>query len=257
LSDEDYRKFYTSDLYRKLYENSENISETLQERYHDNDNEIFSILSPMMEKFDSKTVMEFGCGGGWNLLPFHKADYTVVGYDYSPILTELGKEYGLNLHQGSFSALEDSSILYDVIILNHVIEHFTNFNKNMNQILQYLKPDGLLFIGVPNIDNFNKGQFQNAHTYYFTPRTLKKCLESHNLYLLDSGPASKGFHMYSVYKKVSSKNQGFSSIETNEYNLMMRKYIYCQFRSSMVKTFSVLGLKKIIKSILGLNNNNL
>ena len=186
------------------------------------------------------------------------ANYTVVGYDYSPILTELGKEYGLTLHQGSFSTLEDSSILYDVIILNHVIEHFTNFNKNMNQILQYLKPDGLLFIGVPNLDNFNQGQFQNAHTYYFTPRTLKKCLTSHNLYLLDSGPASKGYHMYSVYKKKkSSTKQGFSSIETNEYNFMMKKYIYFQIRSSMVKAVSVLGLKKIIKSIWGLNNNNL
>jgi 2-polyprenyl-3-methyl-5-hydroxy-6-metoxy-1,4-benzoquinol methylase len=147
LSDEDYREFYTSDLYRVLYGNSENIYESFQERYNNKDDEIFSILSPMMEKFDSKTVMEFGCGGGWNLLPFQNANYTVVGYDYSPILTELGKEYGLNLHQGSFSTLENSSILYDVIILNHVIEHFTNFNKNMNQILQYLKPDGLLYIG--------------------------------------------------------------------------------------------------------------
>ena len=54
-----------------------------------------------------------------------------------------------------------------------------------------------------------------------------------------------------------SINRIHKTIETNEYNFMMRKYIYCQIRLPIVKVFSVLGLKKIMKSILGYNKNNI
>jgi hypothetical protein len=55
-----------------------------------------------------------------NLLPFFKRGYEVCGYDLSPTLTDLGRSEGLNLMTGSWAVLR----AIDVIILNHVLEHF-------------------------------------------------------------------------------------------------------------------------------------
>ncbi|MBN4079730.1 methyltransferase domain-containing protein [bacterium AH-315-C08] len=52
-----------------------------------------------------------GCGGGWNLIHFSKAGYNVVGYDYSPNLTQVGRTYGLDLREGTIQDIEGE---YDI-----------------------------------------------------------------------------------------------------------------------------------------------
>ncbi|MEI6613505.1 MAG: methyltransferase domain-containing protein, partial [Chrysiogenales bacterium] len=84
----------------------------------------FMILAPIIKDKKHFEIMEFGCAAGWNLIPFFNEGYHVTGYDYSPSLVEFGRSRGLNLFTGSFQEIIGE---YDVIILSHVIEHFTNF----------------------------------------------------------------------------------------------------------------------------------
>lgn len=166
LTDEEFAKFYSSDLYRSIYD-GDNFLDTSETRYKIS-NEIFDTLEPLMIDRNFKKVFEFGCGGGWNLLPFKLNGYEVVGYDYSQGLTKLGTEkYGLDLRQGSFDNLKDESN-FDILIVNHVIEHFTDLETNIKDLISVLKPSGLMYIGVPTIDLITRGQMQNAHTLYFT-----------------------------------------------------------------------------------------
>ncbi len=45
--------------------------------------------------------------------------------------------------------------------------------NELNQILKYLKKNGIVYIEVPNLDSkYNLDQIQNAHNYYFTKNTL-------------------------------------------------------------------------------------
>ena len=46
------------------------------------------------------SVLEIGCGGGWNLLPVLKYGKKVSGYDYAKTFVEAGRALGFNLNLG-------------------------------------------------------------------------------------------------------------------------------------------------------------
>lgn len=77
------------------------------------------------------------------------------------------------------SRLEKS---FDLIVLNHVLEHLYNPVSKLKKIRAFLKPDGLLLIEVPDVlsnrwDNPIE-MFHIAHHQHFSELTLKKCLIS-------------------------------------------------------------------------------
>ena len=191
----EYDKFYSSDEYRYLYE-GENFLDLCKLRYGSS-NHIFKQLFSIISDLGLHSILEFGCGGGWNLLPFYEAGYKVKGYDYSFSLAFLGKSYGLDIINGSYDELQQNDDKFDVIILNHVIEHFTDLFYSLNFIIRYLNNNGIVYIAVPNIDNFAKSQFQNAHVYYFSPRTFKYYLSVCNLELMQFGSVET-IHMSAV-----------------------------------------------------------
>tara|TARA_B100000315_G_C14453903_1_gene530460 strand:+ start:260 stop:1033 length:774 start_codon:yes stop_codon:yes gene_type:complete len=251
LSDEEYKRFYLTDDYRILY-SGENYLEICKSKYKES-NHIFDALASIMKELNLNTILEFGCGGGWNLLPLYKNGYAVTGYDYSCNLVKLGRSYGLNLRQGSFAEISATNDKYDVIILSHVIEHFTDFFNNMTSILQNLNTNGILYAAVPNIDNFWKGQFQNAHIYYFSPRTFNHYMKMCGLEVLEFGSALKLFHMYGIYKRAA-----ISSIQKNqlssEYDLMKAKIAKCKFKSTIVSFLEKIGIKSQLKSLIDFLN---
>lgn len=237
LNKEEYSNFYASDEYRKIYEGENEYLEAALERYNNYGQHIFEALSPLMTERNLASVLEFGCAGGWNLLPFANYGYEVIGYDYSPSLVKLGRSKGLNLVNGSLNELSGK---YDVIIINHVMEHFTDLEASLKKLCNHLQPAGLLYIGVPNIDNFGIGQLQNAHTYYFTPRTLKYYLATYGLKLISMGPAEK-VHIYAICTIAAEQVQSEVSLE-NEFSKMMRKIQFANLKSRVRPVLNKIGV---------------
>lgn len=69
---------------------------------------------------------------------------------------------------------------FDLIRMNHVLEHLNNPVKYLSEIANWLAPDGLLYVEVPNIeaDCRNKScgrMFHYAHIFNFNPWTLRAC----------------------------------------------------------------------------------
>ena len=247
LTDEEFTKFYSSDLYRSIYD-GDDFLDTSKTRYK-NSNEIFKTLEPLMIERNFTKVIEFGCGGGWNLLPFKLNDYEVVGYDYSYGLTKLGRgKYDLDLRQGSFGNLKDESN-YDVRIVNHVVEHFTNLESNIKDLIRVLKPSGVMYIGVPTIDLITRGQMQNAHTLYFTERTLCHYMEKFGLEILEFGKADT-IHMYGIFQ-LSKSNNGDPKIGLeNEFKLMRKRLFLGAVKIHIANLANSLGILEVIKKII-------
>ena len=59
LTSKEFEKFYSSDLYRKIYD-SEDFLLNIDNRYKKT-NQIFEALRPYLKKFKSKSILEFGC----------------------------------------------------------------------------------------------------------------------------------------------------------------------------------------------------
>lgn len=226
MTQEQYEKFYSSDFYRRSYEGNDFLS-AAQDRYRlETGLHIFEELSKFDNRFSGLSVLEIGAAGGWNLIPFRNSGAEVLGIDFSQNLVELGKKNGLNMIKGSLESIKGQ---YDIIILNHALEHFLNPVLSLKQIIQHLKDNGLIYIAVPNIANFGMEQIQNAHVYYFDPLTFKYFCELSGLKMLRAGAAQK-IHMFGIFKKRSG---------TFENNILSGHYIkvYVYFRRLRLKNF--------------------
>lgn len=239
-----YIKFYESDFYRKIYTNQDPLKYADDLLGSEYGKYIYDDCLPLINK--NSSVMEFGCGGGWNLIHFQKNGHNCVGYDYSPSLTDFGKKkYNLDLKQGNINSITGS---YDLIILNHVIEHFIDLEENIKKIVSYLKPDGYVYIGVPNIDNYSIFQLQNAHLFYFSPRTFTYYMNKFGLELIKQGPAQQT-HMYGIFK-IKKTNELDNLSLKDEYFKMRIKITKSHLKYGLTLFLEKMGVKNILKSIL-------
>jgi SAM-dependent methyltransferase len=154
--------FYESDEYRLLYDGADFDYET---NYRRDRSHIARALS------GCRSVIELGCGGGWNLTAFR--DTRVVGYDFSPKLIAMGRKRGLDLRQGSIDEAVRAGERFDAVVLNHVLEHLPDPVDTLRKLHAL---SDTLFVGVPDVRMPWIEFLQNAHLYYFTPATLSHYL---------------------------------------------------------------------------------
>ena len=70
--------------------------------------------------------------------------------------------------------------LFDMIRLNHVLEHLNDPVTYLGQIARWLAPNGVLYVEVPNIEDYCRDKsrghmFHYAHIFNFNPWTLRAC----------------------------------------------------------------------------------
>ncbi len=93
---------------------------------------------------------------------------------------------------------------FEVVTMWHVLEHVTDPNNYLKEIHRILKPDGLLLVAVPNVNNlvmqiayrifkrrrlklFSKDE-KEVHLYHFSPITIKAYLEKAGFSCLSISP---------------------------------------------------------------------
>ena len=238
MTADEYRSFYSSDFYRRCYE-GERYMEAAESRYDNGyGSHIFKEITKIKKIDGSTSVLEIGSGGGWNLTPFINSGAKAAGVDYSASLVELGKRHGINIAQGDIDSVTGR---YDIIIANHALEHMPDPVGFLRKILGLMCEDGILYIGVPNILNFGISQLQNAHTYYFTPNTLRRICASAGFETVARGTAQR-IHMFSICKRSVSVPgpAGFK----NDYNRIRFKLLEVSARHILKTWLSKLGIRR-------------
>ncbi|MCR5651811.1 MAG: class I SAM-dependent methyltransferase [Lachnospiraceae bacterium] len=178
LDDKSNNAFYDNE-YPFIYRAEEVPSE---EMFLDGKKNAEFIIS-FIRKHDGKesgSVLEIGCADGRNVAAFAEAGYDACGIDLSHRYVEFGKGKGLNLFCTDAASFEKEGKKFDIIVLNHVLEHFTDIGREINIIDRMLNPEGCLFISVPGVKALTFGTYaadflrllQNAHIYNFTKTSL-------------------------------------------------------------------------------------
>lgn len=165
--------FY-SEYYRNIYESLDTC--LINKRYeHETQRKIPKYLRK------DKVILEIGCGGGWNLMPFLKRGYKHYGFDFDKDFIEQGRKKGLNLFSGGVEQAIEKNIKCDYLLLDQVLEHLDDPVSFLKSLKPILNKNAVINIFVPSLDllvwgyvNYDLlGTLQIAHNYLFDEFTLK------------------------------------------------------------------------------------
>jgi len=139
----------------------------------------------IVDVFDlsQKAVLDIGCSYGEFLIHFGAGS---TGVTVTQAEVDYGNEKGLDIRLGNIEF--DSFVLesqYDVIFANNIFEHLYSPHHFLIKIKKYLKPNGILILGVPCIPKIVslvklpkfRGSFAVEHINFFTRETLAKTVE--------------------------------------------------------------------------------
>lgn len=130
-------------------------------------------------------VLEIGCSTGLMLFLLQKKGWQVKGVEISPKAAEAAKKRGIEVMIEDFSKLEFKE-KFDVVILNHTLEHLENPAEVIKKINNMLLPGGLLYIDVPNFGGLSANLLgknwplllPNEHLWHFTEKSLRIVLKN-------------------------------------------------------------------------------
>ncbi|MEO8090249.1 MAG: methyltransferase domain-containing protein [Gemmatimonadales bacterium] len=123
-------------------------------------------------------VVEIGAGAGWNLARLPAA-WTRIGYDVDAEFLAIGRgSFGLDMRHGFVAEALAEIAAADLVLLSHVVEHFSHPGRVLETIRRQLLPGALLLIEVPGIFRIHRtnldvrSYLQNAHTFTYCAATL-------------------------------------------------------------------------------------
>ena len=138
---------------------------------------------------DHGNILDIGAGTGAFLNTMHKAGWQVAGLEPDATARFRAKQtYGLSLQTTShFFQLPAES--FNAITMWHVLEHVHDLHDYIKQLKKLLKPNGCIFIAVPNYTCYDAKVYKEfwaaydvpRHLYHFSPGSMKTLLQQHGL----------------------------------------------------------------------------
>jgi SAM-dependent methyltransferase len=163
---------------------------TLKNQYVGNWDDFLGIFRTLVARIKEHTpppasLLDVGTGIGILLAAAREAGYTIQGVELSPWASAFAREEKqLNVLDGTLSEVSLNSGQYDVVVLNHVLEHVDNPRELLTEARRVLADDGLLVVGVPNVACLMRSLRGSRwvslrpeeHIWHFAPQTLRRLL---------------------------------------------------------------------------------
>jgi SAM-dependent methyltransferase len=131
----------------------------------------------VIERMGTGSVLDVGCGQGFESARFLSPGRRVVGVDYSAEAVELARgnfgSAGLEAAQMNALALGFAEGSFDWGCSSHLIEHFDDPEGHVAELARVMKDDGTVFFLTPNAP----ADFENPfHIHLFEPPELRALL---------------------------------------------------------------------------------
>ena len=132
-------------------------------------------------------ILDIGCGRGYLLQQLAEVGWHCAGLDIpqSPIPARSSK---VDFRIGSADeVLPWPAAVFDLAVLNHVLEHTINPRFVVKEALRVIRPGGYLYVGVPNFESWQADCFKDfwfpleipRHLHHFGLLSLRLLLEDY------------------------------------------------------------------------------
>jgi SAM-dependent methyltransferase len=123
-------------------------------------------------------VVDLGASSGEFVLAMREAGCDASGVEPNRGYAAFARAtYGVVVDDGGLDDATFAPGSVDMACLNHVLEHMADPRATLRRIGAWLKPEGLMFVEVPNLAGMRKqarDAFHYAHVWNFTPETLHR-----------------------------------------------------------------------------------
>ena len=158
------------------------LKERLQVKDYDRTRALLNRLYPQGGR-----LLEVGSSLGYLLDVFKKDGWDVMGVEpFYQACRHSREELGLDVKNAILETAGLPEASFDVVLLNHVIEHIDDPMRTLREVNRILKPEGHFVIETPRYDTLMfklLGRRERSlgcagHIYFFTTQTLKNLYEA-------------------------------------------------------------------------------
>ena len=167
---------------------------------------------------NGKRVLEIGCSNGVFLDIYKENGWETFGVEPSKNGI-VAQNRGHKVYRDIFENVSLPKKYFDLVIMNHTLEHVKDANFVLEKINSILKTDGILFIDVPNAGGFLSKimgdkwphRLPLEHNYQFTKNSLTKYIINNKFKVLHwesrsglfefANPLSELWQSFSGFKK--------------------------------------------------------
>jgi len=132
----------------------------------------------------AQTFLDVGCATGYAMQVAQGWGWQVYGTDVSEFATDYARrERGLqHVYTGPLASASLPAAWFDLVYCHHVLEHLPDPLDTLREMYRVLKPDGLLYVAVPNLCSVKHylrgdGWYTPYHLYNYRADTLRRMLE--------------------------------------------------------------------------------
>lgn len=146
-------------------------------------------------------MLDIGCGNGTFLQAMASFGWETFGVEPDPSSAQIAQEYfGSRIYNMTVEQAHFGDGEFDLITMNHVIEHLPDPLTTLEECYRILRPGGRLVVFTPNIESLGHQVFRSAwlhldpprHLFLFSVDTLRVAVKRANFIPTTLGTVSSG-----------------------------------------------------------------
>ena len=250
---EDVEDFYKN-FYRTIaYSEAKNVfsASEIFDRQKKNSKFKYDLINEYKIKpLDKLKIIDLGGGAGGVLDHFSNNNEKYLFDFYDPYLN-FAKSKGIKSVKGG---LDKINFMADIVILSHVVEHWNDFENEIQKLINIQKKNETLnYIEFPGVDSLKKGRREGdilgdihlPHVYYFTSYVFENIMNRYGFKKIYSDTLTKSIYIYTGNKK--GLVNYYKAVKLDLISAeKVRKF---QIFKNCIKLFVPLFILKIIRKI--------
>lgn len=179
-------------------------------------------------------LLDVGCAIGTELAVARDRGWHVTGVELSESSVRIARNAGFDVHQVQLAGIGFPNQSFDLITMNHVLEHVAHTSAFMRETRRILSDKGLLFISLPNVGAWKfylrRGSyawtFHKDHYIHFSVRTLTRFLERYGFEVMQISTS----RWIDFHDPVESRSQLFQAVNRAAEKCDLGIEIFCLAR---------------------------